>query len=233
MPGTQPENQDLASMYRGMLEVRLFEEKVGQLWRQGILPGTVHLYIGEEAVAVGVCANLHRDDYVTSTHRGHGHLLAKGGDMKKIMAELYGKETGYCRAKGGSMHVTATDIGMIGANPVVGAGIPIAAGVALSIKMRNTKQVCACFFGDAASNQGTFHEGLNFAAIWKLPVIFVCENNMYGVSVHASKSTSVSSVQKFCDGIVLRISHPWQELFRFLRHLYTCSLSLSGSAGLP
>jgi pyruvate dehydrogenase E1 component alpha subunit len=194
MPIKSLRGEDLLSMYRKMLEIRLFEERVGQLWRKGILPGTVHLYIGQEAVAVGVCSALREDDYVTSTHRGHGHLIAKGADMKRLMAELYGKATGYCKAKGGSMHLTACDIGVVGANPIVAAGIPIAAGVGLSIKMRRTDQVCACFFGDGASNQGAFHEGLNFAALWQLPVVFVCENNLYGVSVHVSKSTSVKDI---------------------------------------
>ena len=187
-------NSNLIDMYRKMLEIRLFEERAGALWRKGILPGAIHLYVGQEAVAVGVCKNLRQDDYVTSTHRGHGHLLAKGGSMPKLMAELYGKKDGYCGGKGGSMHVTAMDIGVIGSNPVVGAGLPIAVGVGLSLKMKKTDRVCACFFGDGASNQGTFHEAVNFAAIWKLPVVFVCENNLYGVSVHVSASTSVVDV---------------------------------------
>jgi len=192
--GGRTESQNLLAIYGKMLEIRYFEERVGALWRRGMLPGSVHLYVGEEAVAVGVCINLRQDDYVTSTHRGHGHLLAKGGNMSKLMAELYGKKDGYCRGKGGSMHAAAFDIRMIGANPIVGAGIPIAAGLGLSIKMRKTDQVCACFFGDGASNQGTFHEGINFAAIWKLPVVFVCENNLYGVSVPVSKSTPVVDI---------------------------------------
>ncbi|MGA3406587.1 MAG: thiamine pyrophosphate-dependent dehydrogenase E1 component subunit alpha [Candidatus Bathyarchaeia archaeon] len=186
--------EKLLEMYRKMLEIRLFEERVGGLWRKGLLPGSVHLYIGQEAVAVGVCSNLRKDDYVTSTHRGHGHLLAKGGSMPKLLAELYGKKDGYCGGKGGSMHATAMDIGVVGANPIVGAGFPIAAGVGLSFKMMRTDRVCVCFFGDGASNEGAFHEGLNFASIWKLPVIFVCENNLYGVSVHVSVSTSVVDI---------------------------------------
>jgi len=192
--GGESNFKTLLQMYRGMLEIRYFEERVGALWRKGLLPGAVHLYIGEEAVAVGVCSALRPNDYITSTHRGHGHLLAKGGDMRKLMAELYGKRDGYCGGKGGSMHAADFSIHMLGANPIVGAGIPIAAGVGLSIKRRKTNQVCACFFGDGASNQGTFHEGLNFAAIWKLPVIFVCENNLYGVSVSVSKSTAVVDI---------------------------------------
>jgi pyruvate dehydrogenase E1 component alpha subunit len=187
-------SEKLLEMYKSMLEIRYFEERVGALWRKGLLPGAVHLYVGEEAVAVGVCSNLRADDYITSTHRGHGHLLAKGGSMRKLMAELYGKRDGYCRGKGGSMHAADFRINVLGANPIVGAGIPIAAGVGLSIKRRKTNQVCACFFGDGASNQGAFHEVLNLAALWKLPVIFICENNLYGVSVSISKSTPIADI---------------------------------------
>jgi pyruvate dehydrogenase E1 component alpha subunit len=187
-------SEELLEMYRKMLEIRFFEERVGGLWRKGLLPGSVHLYSGQEAVAVGVCTNLRKEDYVTSTHRGHGHILAKGGSMSKLMAELYGKKDGYCGGKGGSMHAAAMDIGVVGANPIVGSGFPIAAGVGLSFKMMKTDRVCACFFGDGASNQGSFHEGMNFASIWKLPVIFVCENNLYGVSVNVSASTSVVDI---------------------------------------
>ena len=215
-------SENLLEMYRRMLEIRFFEERVGALWRKGLLPGAVHLYIGEEAVAVGVCNNLRVDDYITSTHRGHGHLLAKGGSMRKLMAELYGKRDGYCGGKGGSMHAADFSINMLGANPIVGAGIPIAAGVGLSIKRRKTDQVCACFFGDGASNQGAFHEGLNFAALWKLPVIFVCENNLYGVSVSVSKSTPIVDIAsravgygipgKVVDGMdVVAVSEATQE----------------------
>lgn len=168
-------------MYRDMLKIRLFEEKVRALDMQGRLPGFFHLYVGEEAVAVGACSALNRDDYITSTHRGHGHLIAKGGDLKKAMAELYAKETGYCKAKGGSMHIAAPDLGMLGANGIVGAGIPIATGAALSAKYQKNGRIAVCFFGDGASNQGTFHEALNIAAAFNLPVIYVCENNLYGV----------------------------------------------------
>lgn len=184
----------LVEMYRMMLKIRRFEEKSSELWAQGFLPGLVHLYIGEEAVAVGACSNLRKDDYIVSTHRGHGHLIAKGGDMRRMMAELMAKRTGYNKGKGGSMHICDFDIGIVGATGIVGSGIPIAAGVGLSIQSRGTDQVCVSFFGDGASNTGAFHEGMNLAAAWKLPVIFVCENNLYAISVPASKSTSAKNV---------------------------------------
>jgi len=184
----------LVNMYSKMVEIRKFEETVSKLFAEGLAPGLVHLYIGEEAVAVGACANLRKDDYITSTHRGHGHCIAKGGDMRKMMAEVLGKETGYCKGRGGTMHICDYDIGVVGCSGIVGSGIPIAAGVGLSIKLRKTNQVCACFFGDGASNTGAFHEGINMAALWKLPVIFICENNLYGITVHQSRSTSVKDI---------------------------------------
>ncbi|MEW5936159.1 MAG: thiamine pyrophosphate-dependent dehydrogenase E1 component subunit alpha, partial [Bacillota bacterium] len=145
--------------------------------------GFVHLYIGEEAIAVGVCSNLTDQDYITSTHRGHGHLIAKGGDIRFMMAELFGRKTGYCKGKGGSMHIADVDLGILGANGIVGAGLPIAAGAALACKQLGKDAVAVCFFGDGASNRGTFHEALNLASIWKLPAVFVCENNMYAISL--------------------------------------------------
>ena len=174
-------------MYRKMLEIRLFEEKVFELYGQNLVPGTIHLYAGEEAVAVGVCSNLHKDDYIVSTHRGHGHCIAKGASLNKTMAEILGRKTGYCKGKGGSMHIADFNIGVLGATAVVGAGIPIATGAGLSIKLRGTDQVAVCFFGDGASNQGTFHESLNMAAIWRLPVIFVCENNLYAMGTRQTQ----------------------------------------------
>ncbi|MCS7124950.1 MAG: pyruvate dehydrogenase (acetyl-transferring) E1 component subunit alpha [Candidatus Bathyarchaeota archaeon] len=181
-------------MYGTMVKIRLFEEKVFELYAQNLVPGTIHLYTGQEAVAVGVCSALRRDDYITSTHRGHGHCIAKGADVKRVMAEILGKRTGYCKGKGGSMHIADFSVGMLGATAVVGAGIPIAAGAGLSIKLRKTDQVVACFFGDGASNQGTFHEGINMAAIWSLPVIFVCENNLYAMGTRQSMVMRVESV---------------------------------------
>jgi len=181
-------------MYSNMLTIRRFEERVGELFAAGKIPGFVHLYIGEEAVATGVCANLRQDDFITSTHRGHGHLISKGGDLKLMMAELLGKKTGYCKGKGGSMHIADLDLGMLGANGIVGGGPPIATGAALSAQYRGTDQVVACFFGDGAANQGTFHEGLNMSSIWKLPVIFVCENNHYGISLHQHRHMNVADI---------------------------------------
>jgi pyruvate dehydrogenase E1 component alpha subunit len=181
-------------MYRKMLEIRFFEEKVFELYGQNLVPGTVHLYAGEEAVAVGVCSALSKDDYITSTHRGHGHCIAKGADLKRTMSEILGKETGYCKGKGGSMHIADFSIGMLGATAVVGAGLPIAVGAALSAKLRKTGQVVACFFGEGASNQGTFHESINMASAWKLPVIFVCENNLYAMGTRQSRIMNIENI---------------------------------------
>ena len=187
-------NEDLIEMYTKMVTIRHFEQRMLVQQAAGALPGGVHTYIGEEAVAVGVCANLRRDDYITSTHRGHGHIIAKGGDTRKMMAELYGKKTGYCKGKGGSMHIADFSIGILGANGIVGGGLPTAAGAGLGAKIRGSDQVTVCFFGDGAANQGTFHEAINLAAIWKLPVIYVCENNMYAVTTPAAKVISVEDV---------------------------------------
>jgi pyruvate dehydrogenase E1 component alpha subunit len=181
-------------MYGKMLEIRLFEEKVFELYGQDLVPGTIHLYAGEEAVAVGVCSVLSKDDYITSTHRGHGHCIAKGADMKRTMAEILGKKAGYCKGKGGSMHIADFSIGMLGATAVVGAGLPIAVGAGLSARLRKTGQVVACFFGEGASNQGTFHESINMASAWKLPVIFVCENNLYAMGTSQSRIMNIENV---------------------------------------
>ena len=177
-----------------MLEIRFFEEKVFDLYGQNLVPGTIHLYAGEEAVAVGVCSSLRNDDYITSTHRGHGHCIAKGADMKRVMAEILGKATGYCKGKGGSMHIADFNVGMLGATAVVGAGLPIAVGAGLSAKLRHTDQVTACFFGEGASNQGTFHESLNLASAWDLPVIFVCENNLYAMGTRQSRIMKITNI---------------------------------------
>lgn len=182
--------------YRQMYLIRRFEERAYELYMQGIMPGTIHAYIGEEAIAVGVCGNLRPEDYVLSTHRGHGHCLAKGSDPKAMLAEMLGKSAGLCRGKAGSMHLFDFPKGILGCNGIVGAGIPMSIGVGLSIKHRGTDQVCVCFFGDGASNQGTFHESLNMASIWKLPVVFVCENNAYAMS---TKYDSVTSVERIAD----------------------------------
>jgi pyruvate dehydrogenase E1 component alpha subunit len=167
-------------MYRQMAKIRAFEEQVNELYKGAKMPGLAHLYIGEEAVAVGVCEALRRDDVITSTHRGHGHCLAKGATVDRMFAELLGKEAGYCRGKGGSMHIADQDTGNLGANAIVGGSAGIATGAALSAKMRGTDQVAVCFFGDGALGQGLLYEAMNMAALWGLPVIYVCENNLYG-----------------------------------------------------
>jgi pyruvate dehydrogenase E1 component alpha subunit len=177
-----------------MLRIRRFEEQVGVLFAQGQLPGFVHLYVGEEAVGAGVCAALRDEDYIVSTHRGHGHVIAKGGDFNRMMAELFGKSTGYCKGKGGSMHIADFGIGMLGACGIVGGGIPMAVGAGLSAKLRGTDQVSVTFFGDGASNEGSFHESINLAAVQKLPVLFVCENNQYGEFTPMEKVTGVRDI---------------------------------------
>jgi pyruvate dehydrogenase E1 component alpha subunit len=191
---TNLSKEKLTHMYKQMLEIRFFEEKVFDLYAQNLVPGTIHLYLGEEAVAVGVCSALNKDDYIVSTHRGHGHCIAKGADPKRTMAEILGKKTGYCKGKGGSMHIADFNIGMLGATAVVGAGLPIAVGAALSAKLRKTNQIVACFFGEGASNQGTFHESINLASTWKLPVIFVCENNLYAMGTRQSTVMAIENV---------------------------------------
>ena len=168
------------AIYRNMLRIRRFEEQIFEIYTSGLMHGLAHLYIGEEAVAVGVCSALRDDDFITSTHRGHGHCVAKGGSLDRMMAEVMGRVTGYCRGKGGSMHIADMSLGILGANGIVGGGFGIATGAALSAKLRKTDQVAVCFFGDGASNQGIFFEVMNHAAIWDLPVIYVCENNQYG-----------------------------------------------------
>lgn len=187
-------NENITEMYKQMLRIRKFETVAMNLFAEGKIPGFVHLYIGEEAVATGTCANLRDDDYITSTHRGHGHILAKGGDLKFMMAELFGCETGYCKGKGGSMHIADATKGILGANGIVGAGHNIATGAALSAQYRGTDQVCVCFFGDGSTNQGTFHEALNLSSIWKLPIVFVCENNLYGISMCQTRHQAITDV---------------------------------------
>ncbi len=169
-------------IYSMMYLIRLFEESAIKLYDEGINRGALHSYIGEEAVATGICSALKDGDYITSTHRGHGHCLAMGGDPSIMLAELLGKETGYCKGKGGSMHIADIDLGILGANGIVGGGIPLAVGAGIALCNMDKKNVIACFFGDGASNTGGFHEALNMASIWKLPIIFVCENNLYAIS---------------------------------------------------
>ncbi len=188
------EPQHLMEMYQRMVTIRTFDRRAVEEFHEGNIPGVVHSYIGEEAVAVGVCSALRREDRITSTHRGHGHTIAKGADIRLMMAELFGRSNGYCRGKGGSMHIADFSVGMLGANGIVGAGLPIATGAALAAKMEGGDGVAVCFFGDGASNEGAFHSSLNLASIWKLPAIFVCENNGWAVSVPSTYALPVEDV---------------------------------------
>lgn len=174
--------EKLITLYKQMWTIRYFEEKVDQFFAKGKIHGTTHLAVGQEASAAGVCALLSKEDKITSTHRGHGHCIAKGATPDKMMAELFGRTTGYCKGKGGSMHIADVDMGNLGANGIVGGGIPLAVGSALTAHMKKLNYITVCFFGDGATNEGSFHEAVNLAAIWNLPVIFVCENNQYGMS---------------------------------------------------
>src|SRR5579862_3455960 len=180
----------LLRFYRQMLSIRLFEERVNDLYTRALMPGLAHLYIGEEAVAVGVCEALRRDDYITSTHRGHGHCLAKGAKVDLMFAELLGKEAGYCKGKGGSMHIADPDTGNLGANAIVGGSAGIATGAAFSAKRLGTDRVAVCFFGEGALGQGVLYEVMNLASLWKLPIVYVCENNMYNEYTHYSETTA-------------------------------------------
>jgi len=188
------ESKTALDLYRVMRTIRRFEQRATTLFGENKIWGTIHSYAGEEAIAAGVCAHLRDDDWITSTHRGHGHCIAKRADLGKMFAELLGRETGYCRGRGGSMHIADTSKGNLGANGIVGGGIPIATGAALTAKQLGTDQVAVSFFGDGAANQGTFHESLNLAAIWKLPVVFVCENNQYAESFPTKKAFAVEDI---------------------------------------
>src|ERR1700689_3971832 len=181
--------EKLLRMYRQMMAIRLFEENVNELYTRALMPGLAHLYIGEEAIAVGVCESLRHDDYVTSTHRGHGHCLAKGASPKLMFAELLGKEAGYCRGKGGSMHIADPATGNLGANAIVGGSVGIATGAAFTAKHLQTDRVAICFFGEGALGQGSLYEVMNLAQLWKLPVIYVCENNLYNEYTHYTETT--------------------------------------------
>ncbi len=181
-------------MLRQMQTIRRFEERASDDFHEGGIFGVVHCYIGEEAIAVGVCEALRRDDQIISTHRGHGHCIAKGADLKRMMAELYGRETGYCKGKGGSMHIADFDIGMLGANGIVAGGIPIITGAALAAQLVSSDRVAVCFFGDGASNAGPFHESINIAAAWKLPIIYVCENNLWAAQTPSHKTLALPDV---------------------------------------
>ena len=190
------DKKTLIDLYTTMLTIRRFEERAYNEFSAGNLFGFVHSYIGQEAIAAGVCAHLTREDRIVSNHRGHGHCIAKGADMKKMMAEIYGKKTGYCKGKGGSMHIADFSIGMLGADGIVGAGLPIATGAAVAAQLEKRGNVAAVFFGDGACNEGEFHEALNLAGIWKLPLLFVCENNYYGVNTPASYAMSAKDITR-------------------------------------
>lgn len=196
--------QERVEMYRVMRTIRAFESRVEQLYADGELPGFVHLYIGEEAVAAGACQALRDEDYITSTHRGHGHCIAKGQDLDGMMAELYGRETGACSGKGGSMHITDPAVNNLGANGIVGAGIPIGVGAALSSNMRGTDQVAVSFVGDGALAQGAFHEGLNLAGVWNLPFVCIVENNQFGEMTPVAEQHSVERLADHGDGYNVR-----------------------------
>jgi len=205
------------ALYGKMVEIRRFEEKLYHLFSTRDMPGSMHQYNGEEAVAVGVCAHLTREDYITSTHRGHGHCIAKGADLGAVMAEMFAKSTGCCKGMGGSMHIADFSVGMLGANGIVAAGIPIAAGAGLTCQVQGKGHVSVAFFGDGATNEGAFHEAVNLAAVWRLPVVFVCENNVYGFSTHYRRTMLLENIAdraaaygipgRVVDGMDLRVVH--------------------------
>ena len=192
--------EEMLRLYRVMLTIRRFEERVVVDYHSGAIPGIVHSYIGQEAVATGVCTNLRLDDRIISNHRGHGHCIAKGADMNRMIAEMYGKKTGYCKGKGGSMHIADFGIGMLGANGIVAGGLPIACGAAVAAQIEGGDRVVVLFFGDGATNEGEFHEVLNLASIWKLPLIFACENNGYGVNTPVKYATGLDHVSERATG---------------------------------
>jgi len=192
--------ETLLGLYRTMLTIRRFEERCIVDSASGAIPGLVHSYMGEEAIATGVCAHLRLEDRIVSYHRGHGHAIAKGADLNRMLAEAYGRSTGYCKGKGGSMHVADFDIGMLGANGIVGGGIPIGAGAALAAQLEAGDRIAVLFFGDGATNEGEFHEVLNLASIWDLPLLFVCENNGYGVNTPAKYSTGLEHIAERAAG---------------------------------
>ncbi len=209
-------------MYQQMLKIRYFDEEANQLYLKALMPGLTHMYVGEEAIAVGVCEALRSDDYITSTHRGHGHCVAKGAKLDLMFAELLGKEAGYCRGKGGSMHIADQDNGNLGANAIVGGSAGIATGAALSIKRRGTDQVAVCFFGEGALNQGRMYECMNMASVWELPVIYVCENNMYNEYTHYRDTTAGNLLDRGRALDILSVQIDGQDV----KEVHTTSLAL-------
>jgi acetoin:2,6-dichlorophenolindophenol oxidoreductase subunit alpha len=192
------EKEKLIVMYQTMLRIRRFEEKLVKEFAAGRIPGTVHLYIGEEAIATAACACLNADDYITGTHRGHGHVIAKGGRTDRMMAEIYGRKTGYCKGKGGSMHIADPDLGILGANGIVGGGICVASGAGIACQMKEKGQVVVCFLGDGSTNEGAFHEGVNLAAVWDLPVLFIIENNLYAEKTRITDTSRIIDLSDRC-----------------------------------
>ena len=195
--------QEMAHLLKQMMCIRAFEDKVFELLARDILKGASHVYAGQEAVAVGAMSAITATDYITSTHRGHGHCLARGGDLKLMLAELCGKETGYCRGRGGSMHIADVSAGNLGATGIVGGNIPVGTGAGLAARMKNEGQVVLCFFGDGASNNGSFHESLNMAGVWRLPVVYICENNLYGMSVSVKRACAVQDIATRCSAYAM------------------------------
>lgn len=193
-------DEKLVNLYKEMWLIRYFDEKVDQFFAKGMIHGTTHLCVGQEASSAGAIAALMDSDKITSTHRGHGHCISKGADVNRMMAELFGRETGYCKGKGGSMHIADVDKGNLGANGIVGGGIPLAVGAALTSKMKAAGYVVLCFFGDGASNEGSFHEAINLASIWDLPVVFICENNQYGMSGPVKEMTNIQNIADRASG---------------------------------
>src|SRR5512132_955597 len=187
--------EQLESLYTTMVRIRRFDERTAELFNQGVVKGTAHSYVGEEAVAAGACAALREDDYIVGTHRGHGHCLAKGARVDRMIAELMGRQDGYCRGLGGSMHIAALDLNILGCNGIVAAGLPIGTGAALAARLKHTDRVVIAFFGDGASSQGTVHESLNLAAVWRLPIVFLCENNQYALSTSSKRTVAGESIR--------------------------------------
>src|SRR6266567_5988687 len=194
------EPQQLLTMYRLMATIRAFDNRAVEEFHAGNIPGVVHAYLGQEAIAVGVCTALRRDDKIVSTHRGHGHTIAKGADLKRMMAELFGRSNGYCHGKGGSMHIADFSVGMLGANGIVGAGMPIATGAALAAQLEGNGEVAVAFFGDGAISEGEYHETLHIAALWKLPLLLVCENNLYAVHNAAEVQVALPEIWRHAAG---------------------------------
>ncbi len=209
MPSEAPSSEKLIEMYTQMWRIRQFEEQAEFQSGQGKVLGALHTYIGEEAVGVGVCSHLNEDDYITSTHRGHGHCISKGADINRMMAELFGRSTGYCKGKGGSMHIADFDIGMLGANGIVAGGFGLATGAGLAAQLRGSGQVAVCFFGDGAANRGPFHENINIGAVWKLPVVYVCENNGFAQWTRQTDVTLVTDISTMSAAYGIPGVHGW------------------------